>query len=171
MDWRPSAKAPLPLVVVAFAILALLVAGFIWFTRLGDIGDGGGQGAAVIETADGTVATAPLPIAETPGERQLGLSGRQSLAPDSGMIFRFDAPTTSSFWMKDTLVPLSIAFIDEQHNIVAILDMDPCTADPCPTYAPDTEYVAAIEMNQGWFKEHGVRAGDTVTWNQAPPTV
>jgi hypothetical protein len=64
--------------------------------------------------------------------------------------------------MKDTLIPLSIAFWDERDRIVAILDLDPCREDPCPVYSPGASYVGAVEANQGYFDRHGVETGDVV---------
>ena len=64
--------------------------------------------------------------------------------------------------MKDTLIPLSIAFWDEDGRIVGIQDMEPCTADPCPTYGSPEPYVGALEVNQGFFDEHGVVIGDRI---------
>lgn len=102
-------------------------------------------------------------IAQTDQARAAGLMNRESLAEDAGMIFVYFAPTRSGFWMKDTLIPLSIAFIDEEQTITQIIDMDPCTKDPCPTYTPDEEYTAALEVNMGAFEEWGIDVGDTVT--------
>ena len=87
---------------------------------------------------------------------------RTSLGADDGMVFLFDAASSGSFWMKDTLIPLSIAFWDETGRIVGIRDMDPCTADPCPTYGSPEPYVGALEVNQGFFEEHGVVIGDHI---------
>ena len=78
------------------------------------------------------------------------------------MAFLFDRPTSSSFWMKDTLIPLSIAFWDRSRRIVAILDMAPCRRSPCPLYSPGTSYIGAVEVNRGFFRQHGVRVGDRV---------
>jgi uncharacterized membrane protein (UPF0127 family) len=64
--------------------------------------------------------------------------------------------------MKNTLIPLSIAFWDEDGRIVGIRDMDPCTADPCPTYGSPDPYVGALEVDQGFFTEHGVVIGDRI---------
>jgi uncharacterized membrane protein (UPF0127 family) len=64
--------------------------------------------------------------------------------------------------MKDTLIPLSIAFWGDDGTVLAILEMDPCTANPCPTYAPGMAYMYALEMNAGWFHEHRVEIGDRV---------
>ena len=102
-------------------------------------------------------------IAETPEQRVEGLMNRQSLPEDAGMMFVYFEPTTGGFWMKDTQIPLSIAFIGEDQTILKIMDMDPCTADPCPSYEPGVEYTAALEVNQGSFQEWGIDVGDTVT--------
>ena len=103
-------------------------------------------------------------VADDESERQLGLMDRESLPVDRGMAFIWQNPIRASFWMKDTLIPLSIAFWDEGMNIVAILDMDPCTGDPCPTYDPGVEFVGALEVNLGYFDDHGVRVGDEVEY-------
>jgi uncharacterized protein len=113
-------------------------------------------------TLDGGV-TVLAKVAADPPSRQQGLMNVPDLPDDVGMLFLFDRPTTGGFWMKDTLVPLDIAYIlgDE---VVSILQMDPCEADPCPTYEPDGEYDAALEVNQGSLAEAGVTEGSTVTW-------
>ena len=102
-------------------------------------------------------------IAETPEQRQRGLMGREDLAKDAGMMFIQFEPTMSGFWMKDTSIPLSVAFIGEEQTILEIIDMEPCTQDPCPIYSPSVEYTAALEVNQGAFAEWGIDVGDTVT--------
>jgi uncharacterized membrane protein (UPF0127 family) len=102
-------------------------------------------------------------VAESEGERRLGLMFRESLPQDTGMLFIFDGESEGGFWMKDTLVPLSIAFIDSESQIVRILDMEPCREDPCPVYEPGVRYSAALEVNQGAFEEWGIEEGDRVT--------
>jgi len=82
------------------------------------------------------------------------------IVPVSGMAFVFDAPTDGTFWMKDTLVPLSIAFIDDAGTIVTVLEMEPCEADPCPTYGADAPYVLAVEANGRYFDRMGIEEGD-----------
>jgi uncharacterized membrane protein (UPF0127 family) len=98
-------------------------------------------------------------IAETPAERAAGLMHVMALAPDDGMAFVFGGPVTDRFWMKDTLIPLSVAFVAQDGTIVSMSDMDPCTADPCPTYAASRPYTVAVEANLGWFHDHGVGVG------------
>ena len=101
-------------------------------------------------------------VADTGPLRQRGLMGRESLPSDAGMVFVFEEETSGGFWMKDTLIPLSIAFIDDNGQIVDILDMAPCEADPCPVYIPDATYLFALEANQGFFEDHGVTTDWTV---------
>ena len=102
-------------------------------------------------------------IASTPADRAQGLMGRDILPADQGMAFLWNAPVQGSFWMKDTTIPLSIAFWDTHDRIVAMLDMAPCRADPCPTYDAGVPYVGAVEANRGFFADHGVGVGDRVT--------
>lgn len=112
-----------------------------------------------IQTSSGTVSLQVL-VADTPTERKIGLMGRESLSPYDGMAFVWDEPVESSFWMKDTLIPLSIAFWDEDGRIISILDMDPCVEDPCPSYRPDEPFVGAVEVGRGKLAQRGVAVGD-----------
>ncbi len=82
------------------------------------------------------------------------------------MVFMFFEESSGGFWMKNTLIPLSIAFFDEQGTILRILDMDPCERDPCPTYDPDTSYWGALEVNRGAFEDWGISEGDRITITQ-----
>lgn len=101
-------------------------------------------------------------IAQTQAEREEGLMHVMALAPDDGMAFVFDGPVTDRFWMKDTLIPLSVAFVDEAGRIISVSNMDPCTADPCPTYTAPGPYTMAVEANLGWFHDHGLGVGSDV---------
>jgi uncharacterized protein len=101
-------------------------------------------------------------VADSPEERQRGLMGITSLDRDAGMIFVFQDQVSDSFWMKDTLIPLSIAFWNEDGVIIDILDMEPCHQDVCPTYGPRLPYTYALEMNAGWFHHHDIAPGDHV---------
>ena len=119
------------------------------------------RGTAVIESARGNVELA-VEIAETPVEQQLGLMHRESLASEAGMVFLFPRETRGGFWMKNTLIPLSIAYFDGEGKIIRILDMEPCEADPCPAYDPQVAYRGALEVNQGAFARWGVSVGDRI---------
>ncbi len=124
------------------------------------------RGRAVIAAGDERVRL-DVEIAETAEQRQQGLMFRRSLPPRAGMIFLFSGPTQGGFWMKNTLVPLSIAFLDEQGRILRMLDMEPCRAEPCHVYDPEVAYFSALEVNQGSFDAWGVEQGDVVTVERA----
>lgn len=98
-------------------------------------------------------------IADTDAERHTGLMGRTALAEDAGMLFVFDQEQTFSFWMRDTLIPLSVAYIDAEGRIVGIQDMQPLDETLHPSSEP-AQY--ALEVNQGFFEARGVTVGDSV---------
>jgi uncharacterized protein len=100
-----------------------------------------------------------LELARTPQEHQTGLMYRESLDPDSGMLFVYDRPATEGYWMHNTLIPLSIAWLDKDGTIVDVQDMQPQTDD---THDPAAPYWYALEVNQGWFQAHGVGVGQVV---------
>jgi hypothetical protein len=120
--------------------------------------DTDGPSAGTITFADG--ASLDVRIADNDEERQLGLMGVASLPADEGMAFEFTEPTDSWFWMKNTLIPLSIAFIGEDDRIVTLLEMQPCLEEPCQKYSATERYVLSVEANAGWFDEHGIEEGD-----------
>ena len=119
-------------------------------------------GVATFHTASGDVRTGTLSVAITEAERKRGLMGRTTLDENWGEVFVFDGTVQVPFWMKDTPIPLSIAFWNAGGSVVDIRDMRPCTADPCPLYRSRAPYTHALEMNVGWFASHGVKIGDTV---------
>lgn len=103
-------------------------------------------------------------VAATPESRATGLAGRDRLGPNRGMLFAWADPAPRRFWMKDTRIPLSIAFLDERGRILSIRRMAPPPPD-----GPDDGYRRygsggpaqyALEVNRGWFAEHGIEAGD-----------
>ena len=115
-----------------------------------------------IRTETGQPATLHVYVADDDVERAQGLMGVEHLPADQGMAFVWDEPRDGSFSMKDTLIPLSIAFWDTDGRVIAVLDMQPCTIEDCPTYGPGEPYIGAVEANLGWFDEHGVAVGDHV---------
>lgn len=98
-------------------------------------------------------------IAQTEASRNYGLMNRASLAKDHGMLFVFDTVGRPCFWMKNTPLPLSIAFIDVQGVIVNMADMMPHSTN---NHCPKRPVRYALEMSQGWFQEQGIEAGDHV---------
>ena len=122
-------------------------------------GDGESQAKAVLSHGDHEVTVA-VEIADTESERERGLMSRTSLPEDEGMVFMFPETHRGPFWMKDTLIPLSIAFYDGGGRILRILDMAPCKSDPCELYDPEVAYRGALEVNRGAFERWGVSEGD-----------
>ena len=114
------------------------------------------------KTSSVKVASHPLKVevaADEP-QRMQGLMFRKSLGREDGMLFIFDEPAYHSMWMKNTLIPLSVAFIDRDGVILNILDMEPQTLDGHMAAGPA---VYAIETNKGWYAAKKVKAGDKVT--------
>jgi uncharacterized membrane protein (UPF0127 family) len=108
------------------------------------------------------VAGHPLAVelAADESQRMQGLMYRKSLGKEDGMLFVFDEPAYHSMWMKNTLIPLSVAFIDKDGVILNILDMEPQTLD---SHMAAGAAVYAIETNKGWFAGKKIKAGDKVT--------
>ena len=102
-------------------------------------------------------------VAKTPEERAQGLMGRKHLDRDAGMLFIFENEGHHAFWMKNTLISLSIAFIDKEGRIVQITNMKPLTLESHP---PPKPVLYALEMNKGWFSANGIKAGDTVRFSK-----
>jgi uncharacterized membrane protein (UPF0127 family) len=159
------------------AVITLLAASFLLTACGGDSSSGSGsrptpepsvtfaRSTVLLDTDEGSMLI-DVEVAETDAQRRLGLMHRESLDADAGMIFVFFEPTRGGFWMKDTAVPLSIAFFDVEGRILKILDMDPCKDDPCPSYDPGVTYLGALEVNQGAFEVWGVEQGDFIRLNR-----
>jgi uncharacterized membrane protein (UPF0127 family) len=108
------------------------------------------------------VAKHPLrvEIAQTDPQRTTGLMFREKLGKNDGMLFIFDDPGYYSMWMMNTLIPLSVAFVDRDGVILNIEDMEPRTTDTHQAAGPA---LYAIETNKGWFAEKKIKPGDKVT--------
>lgn len=102
-------------------------------------------------------------VAKTPEETAHGLMGRRDLGKDEGMLFIFETEDYHGFWMKDTLLPLSIAFIDKDGQIVKITDMKPRTLE---SHTPPRPILYALEMKQGWFSNNGIKVGDVLRFSK-----
>lgn len=99
-------------------------------------------------------------VARTPEQRQLGLMYRRDLAPHEGMLFVFETAAPQCFWMKDTLLPLSIAFLADDGTVINIDEMQPQTLNAHCSKQP-VRYV--LEMNRGWFAKRGIGPGARLT--------
>lgn len=119
-----------------------------------------GLTTVTLRAPDGDDAVAvPSYDAFEPETRQRGLMHRESLPAGAGMVFRFPAEHRGGFWMRNTLIPLSIAYFAADGEVLAVMDMPPCTQDPCPSYDPGVAYSGALEVNRGFFDEIGLTPG------------
>lgn len=109
--------------------------------------------------------TAFAEVARTADEREQGLMGRTALDPNHGMIFVYDEPEVLSFWMRNTLIPLDVAFLDPSFRITEIQTMEPETENLHTAREPA---LAALEMDKGWFAERGIGPGAVarIVWDR-----
>ncbi len=111
-------------------------------------------------------------LAVNQAEWEKGLMNRTTMGTNNGMLFLFPSATGSPFYMKDTLIPLSVAFLQrtkgQTYKVIDLKDMTPCKADPCKLYYASLSYDAALEVNEGWFARNGVHVGSTAEVGRAP---
>ncbi len=106
-------------------------------------------------------------LASTPEQREKGLMFRKELGPREGMLFVFEAERKVSFWMKNTYIPLSVAYINKKGVIKEIHDLQPESLNPV---ASSYSILYALEMNQGFFTEHGILTGDQILFPEDFPS-
>ncbi len=141
----PESGAVLPVILVLFICALLLPAPCPALET------------AVIDVGDNRLT---VEVADDPLERSLGLMYRDALPEDRGMLFVYPDEEPRSFWMKNTRIPLSIAFADKSGVIIAVMDMFP--DDGAARYRSPGPAMYALEMNRGWFKRHNVTVGDRI---------
>jgi uncharacterized membrane protein (UPF0127 family) len=152
---------------LAIALALLLLAG-CGGTSGADAGRSGGDAAGAPNAPDlrtvtidsgGEEVEVRVEIADSPDEQATGLMNRTALAEDRGMLFVFPEEEVRSFWMKNTLIPLSIAYMDSEGRIVDLQDMKPLDEEE-PHYVSAEPARYALEVNKGFFEENGVEVGD-----------
>ena len=150
--YRLLHDATFRLLLICFALAACLTAGAVH-------AQGQGQPKLpIVPLAIGKHVLA-AEVAASPETRERGLMFRYDLKENEAMLFVFPAAQRQSFWMKNTPLPLSIAFIDAKGVILNIRDMMPFTTDGHPS---EGEALYALEVNRGWFAQRGIKAGDRV---------
>jgi uncharacterized membrane protein (UPF0127 family) len=175
---RPNRAAPVLAGLAVVVVLAVVAAGVVLlFSTRTDRATKPKAGApATTHLEAGAAATVPfelrpagrdpvrvrLEVAATEAQRELGLMNRTSLPDGTGMVFLFPADSDVGFWMKNTLIPLSIAFVAADGRVVSVHEMVPCRADPCQVYPPGGPYRYAIELAAGAFPAAGIGPGDSV---------
>lgn len=146
--WRVASNVVLGLIMASSALLA--------HARAPD----GPQAKLPVTTLTAGIHVIRAELANTEDTRRIGLMFRKSLPDNDGMLFVFDAPQLQCFWMRNTPLPLSIAFIANDGTIVNIEDMAPLTED---THCSAQPVRFALEMAQGWFESRGIKAGHRLT--------
>ncbi|MEA3055550.1 MAG: uncharacterized protein QOD30_982 [Actinomycetota bacterium] len=133
---------------------------------------GFGQVAVHVTTKAGAAAEWCALLAANEQQRGRGLMGQHGLNGYAAMVFRYDAPSTNAFWMKDTKIPLTVAFFDTAGHFLNAHDMVPCpegTADAaCPTYPSAAPFTTAIEVQRGGLDTVGVGPGATISFPGGP---
>lgn len=160
--------------LVLFALALLLTGCGGEIEDYGAVTTGGGESTNSSTTASGTTAElrtvtidasggekvkVQVEIADNAQEQAQGLMDRERLGEDRGMLFVFPSEEVRSFWMKNTLLPLSIAYIDAEGRIIDLQEMKPLDDEP-PHYVSAEPARYALEVNKGFFDEHGVKVGD-----------
>jgi uncharacterized membrane protein (UPF0127 family) len=165
----------------AWAVLALAVLAFVVRGASGPADPflatssrvplkGFGEVAFTVTDPAGAIAEWCALLAETQEQRAQGLMGQRDLRGYDAMVFRYAEPSDGAFYMKDTLIPLSVAFFDAEGRFVHAADMDPCPpeVENCPTYPSTAPYVHAIEVPKGNLGGLGVTAGSTISFPGTP---
>ncbi|HEY0581635.1 MAG TPA: DUF192 domain-containing protein [Chloroflexota bacterium] len=159
------------LLALALGAVAVLAIGFMVMPARSRAQAGAACGGTpYAEVQIETYPRLDLEVARTAQEHEVGLMNVEYMPPDSGMVFVYQAEAREGYWMYHTLIPLSIAWIDRAGNIVDIQDM-PRLNDPNDVqeaartvYNPSAPYWYALEVNQGWFLEHGVGVGQQISF-------
>jgi uncharacterized protein len=113
----------------------------------------------VTVTGNGKTETLAVDVASTAAQRTIGLMSRPRMPEGGGMLFLFKNPSSSGFWMRNTLIPLSIAYLGADGTVLAIRDGLPCDLT---NLSPGLAYQSVLEVNIGWFARHGMGVGSIV---------
>ncbi|PIZ99827.1 hypothetical protein COX84_00545 [Candidatus Micrarchaeota archaeon CG_4_10_14_0_2_um_filter_49_7] len=144
--------------ITAAAILAVLVLalalGILWLISANQLHP---TKTATLRMPDGTIVAAE--VADTPALREKGLMLRESLCEACGMLFVFQEPARHPFWMKNTLIPLELIYMNESFGVVEIAQLQPCKNDPCNSYLPVQAATYVLEVNEGFAGRHNISVG------------
>lgn len=127
-----------------------------------------GSTAATVTAADGTTCDLCLWLADTVDRRARGLMFVTDLGPADGMAFRYPRPRTGTFWMKDTVMPLSIVFYSADGDHLDAFDMEPCVTDTCESYVTPTDFLVAVEVPRGELDGLGLTPGSRLVLHDTP---
>jgi uncharacterized membrane protein (UPF0127 family) len=131
---------------------------------------GFGEIAMQVRAANGTIGDWCALLADTGPQRERGLMGVTSLNGYDAMAFRYKEPSTGAFWMKNTIIPLAVAFFDANGRFVSAKGMDPCPPEmkDCPTYPAAAPFLTAVEVPRGGLGRLGIGPGSTISFGGSP---
>jgi uncharacterized membrane protein (UPF0127 family) len=160
---------------VRVRLLAALIAALACACGAAPSGGSSAPAASPAPTSAGPRAELPsgavyhLELARTPEEQALGLMYRESLPDRTGMLFVFDAPEPHHFWMKNTMIPLDMIWMDEAGKVIYVsANTPPCKADPCATYGPDGPARQVLEIAGGMAVKEQITVGSTLAFLDVP---
>jgi uncharacterized membrane protein (UPF0127 family) len=130
--------------------------------------DGFERTRALVTATDGTTCELCLWVADTAPQRSRGLMFATDLGAADAMAFVYPEPRTGTFWMKNTVLPLSIAFFAPDGAFLSSFDMEPCAASTCPNYRTADDFLVAIEVPQGRLGDFGLVTGSTLELLELP---
>lgn len=132
--------------------------------------EGFGEVAFTVTDPRGRMAEWCAMLAADDAQRQQGLMHQEDLRGYDGMVFRYDEPATGGFWMKNTIIPLAVAFFDAEGRFISAQGMDPCPPDAevCPSYPAEAPFSFAIEVERGGLGALGIGPGSTVELGGSP---
>ena len=161
-----------PLLLSVLAVLIALMVPILMAPLTGDLNEGDAltlPGPTVTLSGPSGPVTLSVELAQTPGEHTTGLMHRENLSLDSGMLFIFGEDSPRSFWMRNTLIPLDMIFVNSSMDIVHVEeDAQPCTAScacNCPHYSSGQPAMYVLEANAGFAREHGIEPGQRISLN------
>lgn len=155
MDKTGNIKIFAVLLIVTMILIFTVYFSFIYYGEPPDFE----KEEIVLKNSEGKEIDITVEIADTKTKQSHGLQNRESLEDNHGMLFLFEKDVHHSFNMKDTLIPLSIAFISEDGTIMEQQEMEPETTT---SHKPESSYRYALEVNQGFFEENKIEVGSTV---------
>ncbi len=107
-------------------------------------------------------------LAYTDETRATGLMNRESMPQDAGMLFLFSDMDFQTYWMKNTLIPLDLIWLNERKEVVYLVSAPPCQADPCVSYSPQQKAKYVLEVNAGFAKKHNITLGTRIEFSLPP---
>lgn len=158
----PKGARPVLLLIMVILVVLIIFSSMAPITRDSNIIR---EGQVIFKTRSGTVSL-DVEVADQPQEITTGLMFREYLGQDEGMLFIFSSDAPRSFWMKNTLIPLDMIFINSSLDIVHIVeDAEPCKTPSCPTYSSVLPAMYVVEANSGFAREHDIEPGQKISPN------